>query len=532
MQKVIIIGVDGATLDLLEPWMDAGKLPTFDKIRKKGTYGTLYSTTPCYSAPAWVSIVTGCNPGKHGIYDFFRTDSFSKRLVSSRYRKAPAIWNYLTDIGKKSIIVNVPGTYPPEKIDGVMITGLLTPSPESEFTHPKKIKDDLVDGKLGNYELEQVAVDDLPKNLYAQYAPEKLVEKVNTLTISHTTVALNLMKTHDWDLSMVVIRGTDDAQHLLWDKKDLILSCYQKADEYIGKIMKEFPDAFVIIVSDHGFDKPQKYLYANNVLYNTGYLKTLSDPNYNLNNLMMTVFDKISRLLFHLFPMEKLARSSFGRKLILSGDGSKNIDFSQTKALYHSVCSRGIRILLKDKYEQGIVSKEEYEKLREELIKMFLELKDSKTGEKIIKTVHRWEDIYGKNAVNDPLDLILDLEPRYGVQEYLRSPEGLRHALQSKNKPLSYLSPPGFYDWMGDHAPEGIIFMYGKDLKANKRISASVMDIVPTALAVLNIPISDFIDGAVIEDAFSRPPIYKKVSRGTLLSKTEMKRIKDLQSKL
>ena len=120
MQKVIVIGVDGATLDIMEPWMDRGELPNFDKIRKNGVYGKLRSTDPYYSAPAWVSIVTGCNPGKHGIYDFFRTDTFSKKLVNSRYRKTPAIWNILTENRKKSIIVNVPGTYPPEKINGII----------------------------------------------------------------------------------------------------------------------------------------------------------------------------------------------------------------------------------------------------------------------------------------------------------------------------------------------------------------------------------------------------------------------------
>ena len=132
--KVIVVGLDGGTLDLMEPWMNAGKLPTFAKIREQGICGKLRSTTPYYSAPAWVSMVTGCNPGKHGIYDFFHTDTFSKKLVNSRYRKASAIWNHLTDAGNKSIIVNVPGTYPPESINGIMITGLLTPSSKSEFT--------------------------------------------------------------------------------------------------------------------------------------------------------------------------------------------------------------------------------------------------------------------------------------------------------------------------------------------------------------------------------------------------------------
>jgi len=231
--KIILIGIDGATLDLILPWIEQDELPTFSKIKNEGVYGNLRSTTPYYSAPAWVSMVTGVQPGKHGIYDFFRTDTCEKNIVNSRYRKAPAIWKMLTEEDKRSIVVNVPRSYPPEKINGVMITGLLTPSPQSQFTYPKELKKALVPGKIGSYILEQVAVDDIPKNLTAKYAPEKLANQINEMTISHGEVTLNLMKLDDWDFSMVVFRGTDDAQHLLWNRKDLILSCYKKADEYI-----------------------------------------------------------------------------------------------------------------------------------------------------------------------------------------------------------------------------------------------------------------------------------------------------------
>jgi len=530
--KVIVVGLDGGTLDLMEPWMNAGKLPTFAKIRKQGIRGKLRSTTPYYSAPAWVSMVTGCNPGKHGIYDFFHTDTFSKKLVNSRYRKTSAIWNHLTDAGNKSIIVNVPGTYPPESINGIMITGLLTPSPESEFTYPKSIKNDLVKDKIGEYELEQVAVDDIPKNLTAKYAPEKFADQVKNAIISHATVTINLMEKHEWDFTMVVLRSTDDAMHLLWGKEELILSCYQTADDYINRMMERYPDAIFIIVSDHGFGKPQKYLYVNNLLYNTGYLKTISDPNYNLSSLMTMLFDKMSRLIFHLVPLHKLVRSSIGRKFILSSGSSRNIDFSQTRAFYHSVCSRGIRINLKDKYKQGIVDKKDYEKLRMELTTLLKNLKDPETGRTLIKNIYRWEELYGENAVNDPLDIVFDLEEEYGAQELLQPPEGLEHLLCSKKKSLSILSPPGFYDWMGDHRPNGILFMYGKNIKSNQHIDANVIDIVPTILATMNIPIQNNIDGRVIEEAFITKPTIKRTDthkKKKILTETEIKRIKKLK---
>jgi len=536
MTRVVIVGVDGGTLDLMDPWMDQGKLPTFQKIRDQGLYGKLRSTTPYYSAPAWVSIVTGCQPGKHGIYDFFRTDTYKKNIVSSRQRKVPAIWNILTNNYKKSIVVNVPGTYPPEKIDGIMITGLLTPSPESNYTYPKNIKQELTDGKLGTYLLEQVAVDDIPKGLTARYAPEKLAEQINELTSSHAQVIMNLMNREEWDFSMVVFRGTDDVQHLLWDRQDLVLSCYQKADEYLGQMMEQYPDALFIIVSDHGFGKPKKYFYVNNALYNEGFLKTTSNPSTSLNTLLSIIFDKLSRIIFHIVPMQKIMRSSIGRKLILSSNSSGNIDIGNTIAMYHSVCSRGIRINLKEKYPYGLIEKKDYETIRDSLIEFLKKIKDPETGEQIVERIYTTEEIYGKEAVNDPLDIIFDLKDGYGAQELLQPPEGLKAALQSKKNKLSIISPPGFYDWMGDHKPHGILFMYGKDIISHKTLDASVLDIVPTVLAALKTPIPKHIDGKVLTDAFQKPPDItyseKQKSAVSPLSLSELSAIKKLRKKV
>ena len=534
--NVVLIGVDGGTLDLIEPWVEKGKLPTFENIIKKGTYGNLRSTTPYYSAPAWVSMVTGCHPGKHGIYDFFRTDTCVKNIVNSRMRRVPAIWNMLTGAGKESIIVNVPGTYPPEKINGIMITGLLTPSLDSDYTYPKEIKQQLRDDRIGSYLLEQVAVDDIPKNLTARYAPEKFARQVNELTTSHGIVTMNLMKDFPWDFTMVVFRGTDDIQHLLWNRKDLILSCYQKADEYMGKMMETYPDAIFIIVSDHGFGTPKKYFYVNNALYNKGYIKTSSNPSINLNTIMAMLFDKLSRIIFHVVPMQKIVRSKMGRTFILSTGSASSIDMNHTVAMYHSVCSRGIRINLKEKYPQGYVDKKEYDRIKDELILFLQSIKDPDTGEAIVKHIYDAKEIYGEDAVNDPLDIIFDLKEEYSTQELLQPPEGIRSLLSSHKKDLSILSKPGFYDWIGDHRPNGIFFMYGKHHIANKKVDASIVDIVPTILALLDVPIPKNIDGAVIADAFNHPFEIKYtdhyITKETKLMHAELAAIQKLKEKI
>ena len=117
--RSIVIGIDGAKPKFIEKWID--ELSTLQKFYP--CYGKLASTLPPSSAPAWTSIVTGVTPEKHGIYDFFYFDNGIK-VVSSRHRRMPAIWNLLSDIGKRSIVINVPMTYPPERVNGIIISGL------------------------------------------------------------------------------------------------------------------------------------------------------------------------------------------------------------------------------------------------------------------------------------------------------------------------------------------------------------------------------------------------------------------------
>ncbi|MCX6666144.1 MAG: alkaline phosphatase family protein [Euryarchaeota archaeon] len=523
MKQVIIIGVDGATSNLMDPWMESGKLPTFARMNKNGAYGTLKSTIPPFSAPAWTTIITGCNPGKHGIYDFFRTDSFSKKLINSRERKTPALWNILTEMRKNCIIVNVPGTYPPESINGIMITGLLTPSSKSDFTYPKSLKKDLVEGKIGNFELESFTQDGIPLQLTAKHAPEKLVHQLNNTMRSQGKVTINLMKKNKWNLSMVVFRGIDEVQHYLWNRRDLLLSCYQTVDTIVDEMINIFPNATIIIVSDHGFDGVNKYLFINNVLYNAGYLKTKSDLNYSYDSFFLKFYQIFNRFLFYTLPFRKIIPKSLIWKLLLLSDTTSNIDFSQTQAFLHSISSRGIRINLKKKYSQGMVDSNDYEKLLNDLIRLFKEIIDPETNQPIIKDVYRSEDIYGPNAVNDPLDLILDLEKGYGIQDLLKISEKTNPVDKTLKNQLPFLSNPGFYDWSGDHFSDGVVFLYGNEFKHNFFINASAEDIVPTILADLDLPIPNHIDGKVIKDAFVKGLNIKKINlNSNFLKKKEL----------
>ena len=538
MQKVVVIGVDGATLDLMESWMNEGKLPNFEKIRENGVWGKLSSTIPPFSAPAWTSIITGCNPGKHGIYGFERTDTLESHFINSRYRKAPAIWNFLTDIGMKNIIVNVPGTFPPEKINGIMITGLLTPSPDSNFTYPQEIKKRLTEKDLGNFEFEQLWVEDFPRSFLAKHSPDKLAAHISKEMVSHATVAINLMKQFDWDFTMVVLRGTDTAQHYLWHRKDILLSCYQKVDQLVGEIMSMFPEAVFFIVSDHGFEEIKKILYPDNVLYNAGLLKPTKPLIHGPAFIFWSLVSKIENFILRRLPPQAIKRSSFIRKVLFSSS-SKNvlIDFSKTKA-FSTADGRGIQINQKKRYNRGTVDEEECQKLCSEIRKLFSELRDPDNNEKIIEEVYQWNEIYGKNAIYPP-DLILKLKKGFTSAEWLRKPDNFKRIVQSRNSSLPNTFEDDSAGRTGDHAPFGVFFAHGKNIRKGYQVTGiAVEDLLPLVLATLGISSPKSIDGKLREDVFSEKPIIKVIdwethsSEKPVLSQVELKKIRELRNML
>ncbi|HEX2477357.1 MAG TPA: alkaline phosphatase family protein, partial [Lacipirellulaceae bacterium] len=129
MTRVFIVGWDGATFDLIKPWVERGLLPNIAATLENGAHGPLRSTLPPMTFPAWSSFMTGKNPGGHGIFDFMRPrpQSYDLEFVNGGQRKAPSFWRLLSDAGRKVISISVPCTYPPETVNGIMLSGFDAP---------------------------------------------------------------------------------------------------------------------------------------------------------------------------------------------------------------------------------------------------------------------------------------------------------------------------------------------------------------------------------------------------------------------
>lgn len=527
MGKTIIVGIDGATFDLIGPWMEDGTLPVLAGVRDEGASGALTSTVPPLSAPAWTSAVTGVSPRQHGIYDFFRLDTYEYRMITSACRRAPAIWNVLDHLGKRSIVIAVPGTYPPEPINGVMITGLLTPSHSTDFIHPPELRQGLEDLEIETW------WDQLSLSVYSSYNPERVLEILLARTEAKMRLLHRLMREQEWDLAMVVLRGTDYIQHFLWKEKGLIRRLFKRIDSLIGGLMKSYPQAMLAILSDHGFQPVERYFYVNNLLYDAGLLRTTQHPRLNRQFFSLRLGKRLGRFLSHLLPLDKLLHGDWFNHLSTSTAANTSyIDFAHTRAYCHSGTSRGIRINLKGREAQGTVRPRDYERIRGEVAQLLQEVRDPETGRRIVRRVLRPEEIYGLRD-DRSADLLFELEPGYGALELVMPTESVVDNFRSLDRELGFAAPTDEFEFSGDHAPEGILLMKGEGIRPGVCLEgARVVDVMPTMLHGMGLPVPEGLDGRVLREAFIDPREVKHFSpqirrvEGHSLSEEEEKELR------
>src|SRR5215471_1997333 len=133
--KVFMLGLDGATWDILEPLMKAGELPHLARLRQRGASGVLRSVFPPLSPVAWTGVMTGKNSGKHGVFEFleYAHDPLHGRVNSSRVIKAELVWEIAGRHGKATVAGGVPMSYPPRKAPGFYLGDFLSPADAPDF---------------------------------------------------------------------------------------------------------------------------------------------------------------------------------------------------------------------------------------------------------------------------------------------------------------------------------------------------------------------------------------------------------------
>ncbi len=136
--KILVIGLDSATFDVIQPLINQSKLPNLQKLMANGIWGELQSTYPPITPAAWTTFMTGKNPGKHGIFHFVKRkpNSYDVRFCTAKDIHEQTLLDLFAQHGWKVGSVNMPMTYPPLETNGYVVAGVPVPPTGAHAPHP------------------------------------------------------------------------------------------------------------------------------------------------------------------------------------------------------------------------------------------------------------------------------------------------------------------------------------------------------------------------------------------------------------
>jgi predicted AlkP superfamily phosphohydrolase/phosphomutase len=522
--RVLVVGLDGATLDLIQLWVEQGVLPTFGRVMAEGAWGRLESVIPPLTGPAWTSFMTGKNPGKHGIFDFVRRgkEDYYGVPINSSLRDGDTLWHLLSEAGKRVGVYSVPATYPPEPVNGFMVTGMLTPPDATDYTYPSQLA----------LELEQAVPSftlAAEGTAHALGRESHLIDALERLTDMNMEATRYLMDRQEWDFFMTVFKETDVAMHWLWRFADQdhagyvheaperlqqgLQQCYRNLDTALAELLDTAgEDTIVIIMSDHGAGPLEQYIHANGWLLDQGFMQLQRTLSTRAKRLLYQVGMTPSALYRLSMAMgrgpqvaQTLRRHKVGTLSLLRRAflAFEDVDWLRTRV--YALGNYGqLYVNLRGREPQGIVAPgAEHERVVDELVDRLSHLHHPRTGEAIPLRVYRREEIYqGQHLEEGPDVVFLPEDMRYNGY-------GL-YQFSSR----SWLEP--IFDRSGGHRMDGIIMFTGPGVRPGHVLEgAELIDLAPTVLAALGVPIPNDMDGRVLGEAFEETYFSERPIRYT-----------------
>lgn len=510
-KRVMVIGLDGATWDILNPLMRDGKMPHLKNLLDRSAKGVVMSSIPPVTAAAWTCFSTGKNPGKHGLVDFiyFPDHGYRVTIANSTTRDAATLWNLLSDRDLRVGVVSVPMTYPPEKVNGVMVTDLMTPNTQVQYTYPPELKQELLD-KVGPFVIT-------PGEGENPSDPLPYLDKVRQDVKGSADYTLYLLQREQllgkepYDFFMYVFGITDILQHQFWylleqdpaalnesDRaiREKVVAIFTQVDDGVGEMLKHTDEnTTVVLMSDHGFGPMKGFMHVNNFLLERGYLVLKSGPMSALKRAMfgLGITPQNVHLTLKALKLDLRRRFNRGRaygtlrRFFLSFD---DVDWTRTKAFALGHIGQ-IYINLEGRQPSGVVKRgADYDALRNELRTELLKLKHPDTGEQLIARVLDREEIYHGALLDNTPDLLL-------------LPADFKYLAFGESEFASNKLVGPTLGHTGHHRLEGIGALSGPHIQSGAQIqNASLVDLAPTILYALGLPIPPDMDGRVLTEAY------------------------------
>ncbi len=518
-RRTVVLGLDGATWDVIDPLLARGRLPNLAALVGRGVRAVCRSTTHPVSPVAWSSIATGKGPGKHGIFDFVRRAPGTYRLepVTSRLRRGPTLWDLTSAAGLVTGVFNVPVTWPPQPVSGFMVTSIFTPpGPDAALTYPPDLAERL-HRAVGGYRITT-------REVFDPDDPRPYVESV-LATVAQREKALEmLLETWPIEAGLLVYNETDTIQHKLWPAEGVppegplppptsgLVEVYERVDAALGRLIERLdPDETnLLVVSDHGAGPLRGVMFINQWLREQGYLRLKRGPAYAVKwvlartDLLVRAYRVLQRL--GLGGLGRLVPDRLRQGVATSFVSLQDVDWPRTRAYSFGEFGQ-IYLNLRGREPEGTVEPgAEAERLLDEIAERLREVRDPETGRPVVTRIWRREEVFQGPAAGDGPDLLFVLE------DYARDA-----SVQFGIGRRGVLGPPEFAD-RGCHRPEGIFIAAGPDIGRGRLPEVSCMDVAPTALHLLGLPVPADADGRVLAEALvgeaARRPVARSAPAG------------------
>jgi predicted AlkP superfamily phosphohydrolase/phosphomutase len=462
--ETIVLGLDGANWDLLQPWLDEGRLPNVAALRDEGVWTDMQSCLPPVTCPNWRCYTTGKNPGKLGVFWWERIDTEARTLTTpnSRSFESANYWDYLEDEGLTAGIMNVPMTYPPFEVDEFLVAG----GPDSEqadYTHPPELGDDLdADG----YRLH-------PETPVSSKADREAARGVVDLVDDRLRTFREQLADRDVDVAHCTVFYINVLQHFFY-RGAPTRDAWEVIDEHIGAIREEYPDATLVLMSDHGCRDIDTVFYANSWLEEQGYLVTDEETTASALDSLGINKERVGRLAHRLGVHDlvtTLTPEAVKDRVPDSDEGFRRerkldqVDWDETRAI---ASGQGLVYVVDGR-----------EETRDEIVDALEALESDVDGEPVASAVHTAEVAYDGPFTDDAPDIVFDQRPGVHTSGAIGSNPVFAEAGQ----------------WEAENVRTGLFLAAGPDVTAEDIDPISITDIAPTVLHSVDCAIPEDVDG-------------------------------------
>lgn len=490
-----MLGLDGATLDLLVPWAQQGLLPHLASLLERGAHGPLGSTIPPITPCAWTTMMTGTNPGQHGIFDFIlpKAGSYGRRITTAADRKRQPVWLLANAAGLTCGVVNIPTTYPPDNVNGYMLSGMMgAPAYKPDVVRPESLFAEL-----------QAAIGGFPMDPVSRTSRGYSLSALDAQTANRQAAFTYLMQAHPTDIFIGVINYIDHIEHFFFGDRsldsegrhvdDMLLYAYQAADRLLGELLACCgPETHVLITSDHGAGPLQGYLNLDRLLVDCGLLRFKSKQADSGEAGLLRRLVKLTPDWLRAMLPKSLRRRGME---IVRREYEGEVDWAHSKVFRRSTAF-GLDLNLQGREPEGVIPADQYEQARDEIIAILTEaLKQYPLVSPVI--FHKREEIYHGDQVPLAPDMVLEIaEYRVEITASPSPQAGVALTLED----MARLNASKRYK-IGSHRLHGTFIAAGPSIKPGSTPNdAQIADVTPTLLRLAGVDVPQGLDGRVLEE--------------------------------